>query len=108
MRAGTSKSFESIYIDVLMVVMDLSRLVVVYCTNTLASLGNREKIFGCLFNASDWSSIASRGSPMSKPQETNVLLLLRTITNCFQEGIPVNGERWVQQVKRSLFLSTSF
>lgn len=82
-----------------MVVMDLSRLVVAYCANALAALGNREKIFDCLFNASDWSSVVSRGSPMLKPQETNVLLLLRTITNYFQDGILLNDGRWIQQVR---------
>lgn len=102
------EEFEFIYIDILVVVMDLSRLVVAYCANALAAPGNREKLFDCLFNASDWSSVISRGSPMLKSQETNVLLLLRTITNCFQEGIPVNDGRWVQQVKRPLFFSTSF
>lgn len=87
--------------------MDLSRLVVAYCANALAAPENREKLFDCLFNASDWSSVISSGTPMLKQQETNVLLLLRTIANCFQEGIPVNDGRWVQQVMRSLFLSTS-
>lgn len=99
--------FEFIYIDILTVVMDLGRLVVAHCANAPAASGNREKFFDCLFNASDWSSIVSRGIPMLKPQETNVLLLLRTITNCFQEGTLVNDGWWVQQVKKSVFLSTS-
>ncbi|KAG8217653.1 hypothetical protein J3R82DRAFT_5806 [Butyriboletus roseoflavus] len=85
-----------------MVVMDLSRLVVGYCANALAAPGNREKLFDCLFNASDWSSVVSRGSQMLKPQETNVLLLLRTITNCFQEGTLLKDGRWVQQIFEAL------
>jgi len=82
-------------------VMDLGRLVVAHCANTLAASENREKFFDSLFNASDWSSVVSRGSPMLKPQETNVLLLLRTITNCFQEGTLVN-DGWVQQILEAL------
>jgi phospholipase A-2-activating protein len=83
-------------------VMDLGRLVVAYCVNAPAASGNREKFFDCLFNTSDWSSVVSRGVPMLKPQETNVLLLLRTITNCFQEGTLVNDGRWVQQIFEAL------
>ncbi|KAG6376286.1 WD40-repeat-containing domain protein [Boletus reticuloceps] len=83
-------------------VMDLGRLVAVYCASTPVAPGNRENFFDCLFNASDWSSVASRESSMLKPQETNVLLLLRTITNYFQEGTPVNDGQWVQQIFEAL------
>lgn len=107
MRAGTSNSVTSVYIDKLMAVLDLGRLVVAHCANTPTVSGNREKFFDLLFNASDWSSVVSRGSPMSKSQETNVLLLLRIITNCFQEGIPVDDGRWVLQVKEFALLSIS-
>jgi len=79
-------------------VMDLSRLVVAYCPNAPATTGNREKYFDRLFNASDWWSVVSLGSPMLKPQDTNILLLLRTITNCFQEGTILNDGQWVQQI----------
>lgn len=85
-------------INILTAVMDLCRLVVAYPLNALTALGSREKLFDHLFNASDWSSVVSRGSPMLKPQETNVLLLLRTIANCFQEDTLVNEGQWVQQV----------
>lgn len=88
--------------------MDLCRLVVAHCANALASLEVRGKFFDCLFNASDWTSVVSREGPMLKPQETNVLLLLRTITNYFQESTQINDEQWVQQVKKSVsFFSTS-
>lgn len=101
------EQFESIYIDILTAVIDLGRLMVAYCANTPCSPEDREKFFDRLFNASEWSSVVSLESPMLKPQETNVLLLLRTITNYFQEGTPVNDGRWVQQVKQSAFLSTA-
>lgn len=98
----------AIYIDMPIAVMDLCRLVVAYRANAPAASGIRERLFDRLFNASDWSSVISREGSMLKPQETNVLLLLRTIANCFQEDTPVNEGQWIQQVKRSLFLSTPF
>lgn len=107
MCAGTSKSVKSVCIDILMAVLDLCRLVVAHCANTPAISGNREKFFHLLFNASDWSFVVSCGCPMSKSQETNVLLLLRIITNCFQEGTLVDDGRWVLQVKESALLSIS-
>ncbi|KAI9571401.1 WD40-repeat-containing domain protein [Boletus coccyginus] len=83
-------------------VLDLCRLVVAHCANTPTISGNREKFFDLLFNASDWSFVVSCGCPMSKSQETNVLLLLRIITNCFQEGTPVDDGRWVLQIIEAL------
>ncbi|KAF9227767.1 PFU-domain-containing protein [Gyrodon lividus] len=83
-------------------VMDLSRLVVAYCANAPATPGGRERFFDSLFKASDWSSVVSRRKPMSKAQETNVLLLLRTVANYFQEGTPVNEGQWVNQVFEAL------
>lgn len=87
--------------------MDLCRLVVAYSVNTPATPGDRDKFFDRLFNVSDWSSVTSREGSMLKPQETNVLLLLRTIANCFQEDTPVSEGQWVQQVKKCLYLPTS-
>lgn len=104
----TQKSFESIYIDILMVVMDLGRLVVAHCATTPATPRDREKFFDCLFTAADWSSFVSSETPVSKPHETNVLLLMRTIANYFQESIPINDGRWVHQVKKCVFFSTYF
>jgi phospholipase A-2-activating protein len=80
-----------------MAVMDLSRLVVAYCGEVPAP-GGRERLVDSLFKASDWSSVVSSKTPMSKAQETNSLLLLRTVANCFQEGTSVNEGQWVKQV----------
>ncbi|KIJ69132.1 hypothetical protein HYDPIDRAFT_172598 [Hydnomerulius pinastri MD-312] len=80
-------------------VMDLSRLVVAYCADAPAAPGGREKFFSCLFKASEWSSVVS---PMPKAQETNVLLLFRTVANCFQDGTPVNEGQWVTKVFEAL------
>ncbi|KIK94279.1 hypothetical protein PAXRUDRAFT_828136 [Paxillus rubicundulus Ve08.2h10] len=83
-------------------IMDLSRLVVAYCGEAPAAPGGHERLVDSLFRASDWSSVVSRRIPMSKAQETNVLLLLRTIANCFQEGTSVNEGQWVKQVFEAL------
>ncbi|KAG1727924.1 WD40-repeat-containing domain protein [Suillus paluster] len=40
-----------------------------------AAPGGRERFFACLFKASDWTEVQSRGKAMSKAQETNILLL---------------------------------
>ncbi|KAN0077151.1 WD40-repeat-containing domain protein [Tylopilus felleus] len=83
-------------------VMDLGRLVVAHCATTPATPRDREKFFDCLFTAADWSSFVSSETPVSKPHETNVLLLMRTIANYFQESIPINDGRWVHQILEAL------
>ncbi|EIW84876.1 phospholipase A-2-activating protein [Coniophora puteana RWD-64-598 SS2] len=83
-------------------VMDLSRLLAAYCAAASAAPGEREQFFACLFKASDWSTIASVRAPMPKPQETNVLLLLRTLANCFMDGTPINEGQWANQVLEAL------
>lgn len=35
---------------------------------------------------------------MTKTQETNVLLLFRTVSNSFQDGTPSNDMEWIKQV----------
>ncbi|OAX34542.1 phospholipase A-2-activating protein [Rhizopogon vinicolor AM-OR11-026] len=79
-------------------VMDLSRLVVAYCADACVPPGRREQFFACLFKASDWTEIQSGQEAMSKAQQANILLLFRTIANCFQEGTPVAEGQWVAQV----------
>lgn len=82
--------------------MDLSRLVAAYCADASASPGARERFFASLFKASDWTEVRSHGKAMSKAQETNILLLFRTVANCFQEGTPVDEGQWVAQVFEAL------
>lgn len=82
--------------------MDLSRLVAAYCADASAVPGGRERFLASLFKASDWTEVRSHGKAMSKAQETNILLLFRTVANCFQEGTPVDEGRWVAQVFEAL------
>lgn len=35
---------------------------------------------------------------MSKTKQTNIVLLLRILANCFQEGTPINEGTWVTPV----------
>ncbi|KAH7908765.1 WD40-repeat-containing domain protein [Hygrophoropsis aurantiaca] len=83
-------------------VIDLSRLVTAFFADAAAAPGARERFFECLFKASDWTSVVSRGRPLSKAQETNILLLFRTLANCFQDGTPIADGQWVQQVFEAL------
>lgn len=83
-------------------VIDLGRLVAAYCADASAVPDGRERFFACLFKASDWTEVQSRGKAMSKAQETNILLLFRTVANCFQEGTPVDDGQWVAQVFEAL------
>ncbi|KAG2067056.1 PFU-domain-containing protein [Suillus decipiens] len=82
--------------------MDLSRLVAAYCADAAAAPGGRERFLASLFKASDWTEVRSHGKAMSKAQETNILLLFRTVANCFQEGTPVDEGQWVAQVFEAL------
>jgi phospholipase A-2-activating protein len=83
-------------------IMDLSRLVAAYCADASAVPGGRERFLASLFKASDWTEVRSHGKAMSKAQETNILLLFRTVANCFQEGSPVDQGQWVAQVFEAL------
>jgi len=87
--------------------MDLGRLIVAYCADACAPPGRREEFFACLFKASDWTEVQSGQEAMSKAQQANILLLFRTIANCFQEGAPVAEGQWVAQVSICIFQSKS-
>jgi len=65
------------------IVIDLSRLLLGYCPEAFSADGLRDQFADALFKAADWS--ASWALPLPKPRETNMLLLLRTLCNAFQE-----------------------
>ncbi|KAL4067764.1 WD40-repeat-containing domain protein [Scleroderma yunnanense] len=81
--------------------IDLSRLVTAHCMDAFSRPGDLERFFSCLLRVSDWTSIISGGNPITKAQETNVLLLFRTITNSLQENTPANDE-WIKQIFEAL------
>jgi phospholipase A-2-activating protein len=77
-------------------VIDLSRLIICFRAGVSSNPGIRERFFRCLFKASEWDDTWSL--PLSKTKQTNILLLLRTIANAFQEGAPIHEGTWVNQV----------
>ena len=80
-------------------VIDLSRLVTGYCPDLCSSPSLRETFLDALFVGSGWPTDGSWSLPLSKAQETNILLLLRTIANVFQEGAPIHEGVWVTKVR---------
>ncbi|KAI0782211.1 phospholipase A-2-activating protein [Abortiporus biennis] len=81
-------------------VMDLSRLVVGYCSNLLADTAIREKFISALFHGADWSEPWQ--IPLPKPRETNVLLLFRALANGFQDDTIIGNGVWVHQILEKL------
>jgi phospholipase A-2-activating protein len=81
-------------------VIDLSRLMICFRAGVSSNPGIRERLFQCLFKASEWD--ATWSLPLSKTKQTNILLLLRTIANAFQEGAPIDEGTWVNQVFEAL------
>lgn len=64
-------------------------------------VGTRERLFRCLFKASEWDGTWSL--PLSKTKQTNILLLLRTIANAFYDESPITQSSWVNEVCRAAF-----
>ncbi|KAJ8700517.1 WD repeat protein Lub1 [Pleurotus ostreatus] len=81
-------------------VIDLSRLLTGFCPSVFSAPGLRERFLEALFEASDWSS--SWSTPLPKPRETNILLLLRTLANSFQEGTRLDEGTWPTKVFEGL------
>jgi hypothetical protein len=78
-------------------VIDLSRLVVFYCPSAFTPPDLRSRFLEALFKASEWTMPWT--TPIPKHRETNVLLLLRTVANSFQEGTPIGKGAWVLEVR---------
>jgi phospholipase A-2-activating protein len=77
-------------------VIDLTRILIAFRVGVSAPAGTRERLFQCLFKAAEWD--ATWSLPLSKTKQTNILLLLRTISNAFQDGSPIAEGTWVNQV----------
>jgi len=81
-------------------VIDLSRLLIAFRAGVPAPVGTRERLFQCLFKAAEWDGTWSL--LLSKTKQTNILLLLRTISNAFQDGSPIAEGTWVNQILEAL------
>ena len=80
-------------------ILDLSRLLLGYCLDAFSTPGTKEKFIQALFVASEWNNPWS--SPLPKHRETNVLLMLRSLANAFQEGVEIDGE-WLDKLLNTL------
>ncbi|KAI0306420.1 phospholipase A-2-activating protein [Multifurca ochricompacta] len=74
-------------------VIDLARLLSGFC----ADLIDNNTFFDALFRAAELA-IDNGTSPSSKAKETNVLLVLRTVANAFQEGTKIGDRTWVEKI----------
>ncbi|KAF9469300.1 phospholipase A-2-activating protein [Collybia nuda] len=80
-------------------VIDLSRLLTGFCPEAFNNSDLKGRFFEALFKASEWD--ISWNPPLSKPRETNILLLFRTLANVFQEKTLFEGT-WVEKVFEAL------
>ncbi|KDR73567.1 hypothetical protein GALMADRAFT_72349 [Galerina marginata CBS 339.88] len=94
-------------------VIDLSRLLVGFCPEAFGSSSPlspdsdllRERFVDALFKAAEWD--AGWVPPLPKARETNMLLVLRTLANAFEEKGDVDmdaagGGRWLEKVLEAL------
>jgi len=72
-------------------VIDLARLLSGFC----ADLIDNNTFFDALFQAAE---LDNGTSSSSKAKETNVLLVLRTVANAFQEGTKTSDSAWIEKI----------
>ena len=78
-------------------VIDLARLIVAFAPQPLrVDSGLGDRFMDALLRASDWDEHWT--PPMTKPKERNILLLLRTIANAFQENTRFENINWALKV----------
>ncbi|KAF8197500.1 phospholipase A-2-activating protein [Pholiota molesta] len=80
-------------------VIDLSRLLIGFAPEAFSDAGALDRFSDALFNASEWS--ASWAAPIPKTRETNILLLLRTLANAFQDENQTDAA-WLSRILETL------
>ena len=70
-------------------VIDLSRLLTGFCPTAFDTPELTQRFLDALLKAAEWS--APWSPPLTKARETNILLLLRTLSNMFQENVSFGG-----------------
>lgn len=93
---GTGLRDSKPFTDILMTVIDLSRLITGFCPQVFSpESGLRLRLFEALFKAAEWNT--SWNVPLARARETNILLLLKALANVFQEEY-VPEPTWLAQV----------
>ncbi|KAJ3760799.1 phospholipase A-2-activating protein [Lentinula raphanica] len=80
-------------------VIDLSRLVAVFCPGAFDSPTIKSRFVQALMAAGEWNS--PWNPPLPKSREINLTLVLKTFANMFQEGVKLD-EAWVNEVLSAL------
>lgn len=83
--------------------IDLARLIVAFAPQSLhANAGLGDRFMDALLRATDWDEHWT--PPMTKPKERNILLLLRSIANAFQENAKFANIAWALRVPAVFFV----
>ncbi|CAK5265205.1 unnamed protein product [Mycena citricolor] len=77
-------------------VLDLARLVVAYCPESVQAPGVKERFFSALFKSAEFGSPWVK--PTAKPVEVNLMLVFRALANVMQEGAHTTEGSWLTQV----------
>ncbi|KAJ7685609.1 phospholipase A-2-activating protein [Mycena polygramma] len=77
-------------------VLDLARLIVAFCPVAVKAPDLKERLFEALFKAADWKTPWVKSA--TKPQEVNIMLVLRALANVAQEGSGAADGPWLGQV----------
>ncbi|TFK94785.1 phospholipase A-2-activating protein [Polyporus arcularius HHB13444] len=80
--------------------MDLSRLVLAFCPTAYLDPALRARFFAALFKGAGWHDPWS--TPLPKSRETNLLFLLRSLANVFQDGTTLTDGAWAQEILDTL------
>ncbi|KAF5388995.1 hypothetical protein D9757_005125 [Collybiopsis confluens] len=80
-------------------VVDLSRLVAVFCPGTIKDPALKSRFLKALCVAGEWPIPWT--SPLVKSREVNVTLVLKTMANLFQDGTKIDGD-WVNGMLSAL------
>lgn len=79
------------------IVIDLARLLVGFSSDAFDAT-RKYRFLSTLFASAEWDG--SWELPLSKPRETNILLVLRTLANSFMDNSAMVDEAWGDAVSK--------
>ncbi|KZT09614.1 PFU-domain-containing protein [Laetiporus sulphureus 93-53] len=85
--------------EALFPIMDLARLLIAFCPDYSRDIALKQRYYAAMFNASTWKEPWE--TPLPRTRETNMLFLLRSLANTFQETVE-NDVAWTEQVLQEL------